>query len=821
MKKKLTISAGVIAGLILIVFIGIFAFLKPAIEYGLRRAGFHQAKVDDAHFSFSGTTLKNLHLDDTDNAVGEIRLYATLADVMTGHLTKVDVKDAKLNWPMALPESGNGGALDLLAKQVSLTNAVLTVKTPAGALPVTVSGSIVDMGDAYRAVLDVTGAAEFAKIDGKLTADLVKHSRVAKIDFKINEASVTQPDFDVKRATGWVQLEVDPAKPLPVPAAQLDFGSVKLFDLPLQGAALKVASDKNITEFLLTAEVPNDSGDIAIDFNLDQKDAAADKISLKAEAKLRKLDELKIANVKGEGNLLLQLTGVRGKSSDLYDMSQWKGLQGSAGIDMEKLSLPGLLNNAEAIATVKLALDPSAQTVTAQTVDGAMSFSGTFKPIDLLPVSLNIPASAKTPATIVWDQKAKTLQADFEGADFTGFNVMAKQITAHLTAILTEHPVLDGKLNIGELAHMAITQQQFFLPVRLALKFQPQKGADTTTAISGDVTEKNGRLTAKIKGNYDTAAGKGDLSIGMPPTALTPNVTSLATLFPVSQKYVQDGYGVAGLSGDFAWGKKGDKWIADSRGQLYLKDFSCTVRGVALNGINTVMDLDSLFPLTLTKQQVAVGALNVGLPLTNGVTNISFAKGGEFTLNSASWTLAKGQVISSPFKMSLANMSTDVTLTASGMDLADLFQIAPMEGLDATGTINGTLPLQIRNGAFTLVDGKLETAGGGTIKYNPSKLPSFLANAKQQQLVDLKTALTHFDYDSLSMTMNGQLGQSQKVTLHVKGKNPLFYNGHPVDFNLNLEGPLENVLRYAPGGSQIPDSIKQQLEAYEASHAKL
>ncbi|MEZ0226688.1 MAG: YdbH domain-containing protein [Alphaproteobacteria bacterium] len=821
MKKKLTISAGVVTGLILIVFIGVFAFLKPAVEYGLHRVGFQKARVDAADFSLSGTTLKNLRLDDTDNTVGEIKLYATLADAMAGHLSKVEIKDAKLQWPMELPASGNSGALDLRAKEVTLTNAALTIKTPAGSLPVTATGSIVDMGDQYKAVLDIKGEADFAKIDGKLTADLAKHSRVAKIDFKINEAKVTQPDFDVKRASGWIQVEIDPAKPLPLPTAQLDFGSLMVYGLPLQGASLKASTNKDLTEFLVTAEVPNDSGDIAVDFTIDRRDLAADKISLKAEAKLRKLGELKIANVKGEGNLMLNLAGTRSKSSDIYDMSQWKNLQGSAGIDMEKLSLPGLLSNAEALATVRLSLDPAARTVTAQAVDGAMSFSGTFRPIDLAPVSLNIPANAKAPPTIAWDEKGKTLRADFDGADFTGFNVMAKQVGAHLTTIFAAHPVLDGKLNIGELAHMTIAQQQFFLPVRLALQFQPQENADTVTGISGAVTEKNGKLTAKIKGSHDTAANKGELSLGMPPTALPPNVTSLATLFPISQKYLQDGYGIVGLSADFAWGKKDGKWVTDSRGQLYLKDFSCVIRGTALNGINTVMDLDSLSPLTLTKQQVAVGALNVGLPLTNGVTTISFEKGGSFTLHAASWTLAKGQVISSPFTMQLADMSTDVTLTASGMDLADLFKIAPMEGLDATGTVNGTLPLQIRNGEFSLVNGTLQTSGGGTIKYSPSKLPSFLANAKQQQLIDLKTALTNFDYDSLNMTMNGQLGQSQKVTLHVKGKNPLFYNGRPVDFNLNLEGPLENVLRYAPGGSTIPDSIKQQLHDYEASHAKL
>jgi hypothetical protein len=35
-----------------------------------------------------------------------------------------------------------------------------------------------------------------------------------------------------------------------------------------------------------------------------------------------------------------------------------------------------------------------------------------------------------------------------------------------------------------------------------------------------------------------------------------------------------------------------------------------------------------------------------------------------------------------------------------------------------------------------------------------------------------------------------------------------------------VEGPLQNVLKYKPGGSQIPDSIKKQLEEYEKQHAK-
>lgn len=822
MNKPAKIGLGILAGLILIVFIGLSVVLKPAFEYGLHRAGFDKARVGGADFSFSGTTLKNLQLDGAGNSVGEVKLYSTLGDALAGHLTKVEIKDAKLQWPPPLGPAGKAaGALNLLSKQVTLTNAVLTVKTAAGDLPVNVTGDIVDKGDAYKADLAVTAESSFAKLDGKLGADLIKASRLAKLDFKINEARLALPDFSVKRASGWIDADVDPAKPLPFPTAQLDFGSVVAYGLPLQGASLKVSSDADRSEFLATAEVPNDSGDLALDFSIDRKDKDADKVSLRAEAKLRKLDALNLANLKGEGNFLLALTGAVKKTGDLSDMSQWSTLQGSAGIDMEKLSLPGLLSNAEALATVRLGLDPAQRIVTAQAVDGAMSFNGTVTPLEAMPLYLNVPANAKSPATITWAEQEKVLKVDFDGADFTGLNVMAKQVAAHLMANLAAHPVAEGTLDVGELSHMTIAQSQFFLPVHVALKLNPLAPNSTVTAISGTVTEKHGRLTAKIAGQHDAAGNKGELTISMPPTPLPENVTSLATIFPVSQRYLQDGYGIIGLSGDFVWAKRGAQWETDSRGQLYLKDFSCTVKGNAISGIDTVMDLDTLMPLTLTKQQVAVGSINVGLPLSNGVAVISLDNQGLFTLDSASWSLAGGTVTSSPFSMRLPEMSTDLTLTATGLDLASVFSLMPTEGLQATGTLNGRIPLQIRNGAFTIVNGTLQTTGPGTVRYSPSHLPSFLANTQQQQLLDLKTALTHFDYTSLGMIINGQLGQPEKIVLRVQGKNPLFYNGHPVDFSLNLEGPATNVLKYSPGTGQLPESIRHQLQAYESSHAKL
>jgi hypothetical protein len=103
--------------------------------------------------------------------------------------------------------------------------------------------------------------------------------------------------------------------------------------------------------------------------------------------------------------------------------------------------------------------------------------------------------------------------------------------------------------------------------------------------------------------------------------------------------------------------------------------------------------------------------------------------------------------------------------------------------------------------------------------YSPQDIPAFLRD-NSQQIVDLRVALKAFEFESLKLTLDGTLGKGQKVGLSAKGKNPEFYDGYPVNINLNVEGPLENILKYSPGSSQIPDNIQKQLEEYEKKHDK-
>lgn len=819
MKKLLLFGIGIIAVAISSIFIGLFFFLKPIVESQIQANGFQKAAVESAAFSFGGTTLKNLRLDADGSEIRDVKVYTTLADARQKQLTKVEIEGVRLSWPLAASSpSSSAGPLNLYAKEITFKDVVLTVATPYGPLPLKLEGALTDKGLHYNIDASVSGEAAFTKLAGKLRVIIIKATRRMNVRYDIGEGSFTTPDVEMLKMTGWAEADVSPNRALPAINAQLGVGAMRLFKIPLEGTTLHMSSTKEKTDALLQGSVINNSGDIGVNFNVDHSGKDIDKMSLRAEAKLQNLSALDLAEMEGRGNVVLDITGEHLRDGGWADVAQWKNLQGSAGMDMEKLSLPGLMSGAQALGTVQLSLDPATQRLTISAPKDELSFQAKVRAIGNRVAQLRVPLNASKPASVIWDNKMKTLQVTMQGAEIAALDFWGKKINTNLTAHLAGAPVLEGKLDIGDLSHKA--QPRYFVPVRANLQFVSMSSVKGGTGYTGAVSEKNGWISAKLEGRHDGNTGKGFISVSMPPTNFAEGATQLAMAFPITQSYFTDGYGSVGLSANVTWMKGKNGYTTGTTGQLYLKDFTCNVRDNVIKGINTVMNLTSLAPLTLQQQTVSVGGVNVGLPLTNGLTVVSLDAKQNFTLHSATWDAVGGKIASSPFTMPLGTMNTSVTLSAKALDLQQLFQIAPLEGLTADGKVDGNLPVQINNGVFSIVNGTLQTTGTGVIRYNPQQPPAFLQNTTQQQIIDLKAALAQFHYDSLGVTINGEIGKSQQVQLRIRGKNPLFYAGKPVNFNLNVEGPLENIIRYNPGSNRIPDTIRKQLETYEANHAK-
>ena len=76
------------------------------------------------------------------------------------------------------------------------------------------------------------------------------------------------------------------------------------------------------------------------------------------------------------------------------------------------------------------------------------------------------------------------------------------------------------------------------------------------------------------------------------------------------------------------------------------------------------------------------------------------------------------------------------------------------------------------------------------------------------------SALSDFHYDKLEVDLDRAATGDTELGLHIAGRNPSFYNGYPVEFNLSVTGRLDEALRKGLAGYQVPDMIQEKLKSY-------
>jgi hypothetical protein len=76
------------------------------------------------------------------------------------------------------------------------------------------------------------------------------------------------------------------------------------------------------------------------------------------------------------------------------------------------------------------------------------------------------------------------------------------------------------------------------------------------------------------------------------------------------------------------------------------------------------------------------------------------------------------------------------------------------------------------------------------------------------------SALSDFHYDRLEVDLDRKATGDTELGLHIAGRNPSFYNGYPVEFNLSVTGRLDEALRKGLAGYQVPDMIRERLKSF-------
>ena len=311
-------------------------------------------------------------------------------------------------------------------------------------------------------------------------------------------------------------------------------------------------------------------------------------------------------------------------------------------------------------------------------------------------------------------------------------------------------------------------------------------------------------------GQHDLETRQGVLDLELAPIAFVAGKLQPGDLSPILEGVIANAEGGIALDGQLTWL---DGQLASDLG-LLIDELGFTIGPARLSRINSVIKFDGLAPPTTPGDQLlSVGLLDVGLPLTDGLVSMQLRPNGLLAVDQLDWRLADGEIQAEPFSFGSDIQDLTLILKAEQLDLNALLGLTPLNDLTGEGRIDGTLPLTIGEAA-AINDGELNATGPGVLRYTPSSVPGVLQAGGESVRLVLQ-ALENFRYDALKITLDGRTDGATAIGLHLKGANPDLHDGHPVEFNLNLEGNLASLVQTNLDNYQIPDRIRERLQRFE------
>ena len=417
--------------------------------------------------------------------------------------------------------------------------------------------------------------------------------------------------------------------------------------------------------------------------------------------------------------------------------------------------------------------------------------------------------------------EAETLQVEIEalptvsaaaGSSCSGGAVQSPAHRLRLSGIGAEAQLSGGGLEPGRPVPIAVAaivhegEPPWFAPLSLQGSVQPEGdriGFDIKLAHTA------GAAAMSVRGQHDLASGAGRAQVELPPVDLAPGQLQPGQLSPRLGGMVQDVSGRLALDGSVGWG------TGDLRADLALlvESLAFSSGPARFEQVNGVIALDRLAPpSTPPGQQLAVGLVNIGLPLTNGLLTFDLEPG-QLLVEQLRWQFAEGRIRAAPFTIGSEGMRFSTTLSAERLQLNEIFALAQLDGLTGEGTMHGTVPITVAGSEATVRGGELVSDRPGWVRYRPEEAPAAL-QAGGQNVNLLLQALENFRYEKLRLTIDGRTDGEMDVGLHLAGANPDLYGGHPIEFNLNLEGALANVVRAGLAGYQIPERIRERMQGF-------
>jgi hypothetical protein len=155
----------------------------------------------------------------------------------------------------------------------------------------------------------------------------------------------------------------------------------------------------------------------------------------------------------------------------------------------------------------------------------------------------------------------------------------------------------------------------------------------------------------------------------------------------------------------------------------------------------------------------------------------------------------------------MAKNRAETVLQLNNIPLQKLLDLQGTKKVYATGTVKGSIPVKISGPAVEIMDGAMIAESDGQIIYATTPEERALAN---QGLRTTYEALSNFLYIQLTSSISMASDGKSVLAIRLKGHNPDFQGGRPVELNLNVEQNLLDLMRSLSISSNVEQIISEK-----------
>ncbi|MHA1571254.1 MAG: intermembrane phospholipid transport protein YdbH family protein [Alphaproteobacteria bacterium] len=360
-----------------------------------------------------------------------------------------------------------------------------------------------------------------------------------------------------------------------------------------------------------------------------------------------------------------------------------------------------------------------------------------------------------------------------------------------------------ARLRIGTLRHT--DNPAFVVPLQLEASMTPDGAGGLK--LDGTVMDKSGRLKLVLLGTHDLDKKRGSAVVELKKLTFLPTVLQPATLFPVLRGRTETVDADMGLTVNLGWADG----VLDMPANLSVALRELTTSEIRVENSSAEIEFLQLFPPSTPPAQVIhIGLADVGVPLSDGRLMFQILAG-RLEAQVRELDMFGGLLNSEPFVFEPGMDPFSVVMTVNGVELDELLAIAKLGDISASGTLDGVIPVFIENGEVAVRGGELTSGGGGgVLSYKPKDIGPVLQDAEFSTGLFLK-AVENFHYDKVRVTLNEGDAEDLVLGFHLEGKNPDLYDGAPIELNVNLTGPLRQLLDRGIKTYKLPDRIREQV----------